>query len=58
METNAKTQMVKQGNCFDVQLKIERKLENEDCELIERKIENFSRKEAAVGKRHKKVMYC
>jgi len=37
----AKTQMVKQSNCFDVQLKIERKLENEDCELIEEDWEFF-----------------
>jgi hypothetical protein len=58
METNAETQMVKQGNCFDVQLKIERKLGKEDCELIERKIGNFSEKKAAFGERHMKVMYC
>jgi len=58
METNAETHMVKQSNCFDVQLKIERKLENKDCELIERNIKNFSRKEAVFGERHRKVMYC
>jgi hypothetical protein len=58
METNAETHMVKQSNCFVVQLKIERKLKNKDYELIERNIENFSRKEVVFGERHRKVMYC